>query len=107
MLETGSAWRRWDLHVHTPGTALNDQFGSWDEYLDAIEGQEEVRAIGVTDYFSITNYSRLKREKEAGRLPGIDLLVPNIEFRIAPPSDNARAVNIHLLVCPDEPDHEA
>lgn len=22
----GSEWRRWDLHVHTPGTNKNDQY---------------------------------------------------------------------------------
>ena len=106
-LAVGSTWRRWDLHVHTPDTALNDQFGTWDEFLAAIEGQTAVKVLGVTDYCSITNYSRLKRLKEdAGRIPDIDLIVPNIEFRIAPPNDHARAVNIHLLVSPDDPDHE-
>jgi len=107
MLESGSQWRRWDLHTHTPDTALNDQFGDWDEYLAAIEAQTDVRVIGVTDYFSIANYSRLKASKEAGRIPEIDLLIPNIEFRISPPNDRARAVNIHLLVSPDDPNHEA
>lgn len=107
MFEKGSTWRRWDLHIHTPDTILNDQFGDWDEFLAAIEGQDEVRVLGVTDYFSIANYSTLKQHKEAGRIPGIDLLIPNIEFRIAPPSDNARAVNIHLLISPDDPNHEA
>ncbi len=106
MLSIGSTWRRWDLHIHTPDTILNDQFGDWDEFLAAIEGQAEVSVLGVTDYFSITNYSKLKQYKDAGRIPGIDLLIPNIEFRIAPPNDNARAVNIHLLVCPDAPNHE-
>lgn len=107
MLDVGSTWRRWDLHIHTPDTALNDQFGDWDEFLTAIEAQNAVSVLGVTDYFSITNYSTLKQHKEAGRIPRIDLLIPNIEFWIAPPNDNARAVNIHLLVCPDEPNHEA
>ena len=106
MLTIGSTWRRWDLHIHTPGTILNDQFGDWDEFLNAIEGQTAVSVLGVTDYFSITNYSKLKKYKNAGRIPGIDLLIPNIEFRIAPPNNNARAVNIHLLVCPDDPNHE-
>lgn len=107
MLERGSLWRRWDLHVHTPNTALNDQFGDWQEYLAAIEAQSDVRVIGVTDYFSIENYSTLKAHWEAGRISDVELLVPNIEFRISPPNDRARAVNIHLLVCPDEPNHEA
>ena len=46
------------------------------------------------------------RYKEDGRIPGIDLLIPNIEFRIAPPSESAKAVNIHLLINPDDPNHE-
>ena len=78
----------------------------WDEYLDAIETQNEVRVLGVTDYFTITNYSKLKEFKANGRIPEIDLLIPNIEFRIAPPNDKAKAANIHILVCPDDPDHE-
>ena len=106
MLAIGSSWRRWDLHIHTPDTILNDQFGGWDEFLSVIEGQDAVGVLGVTDYFSITNYSKLKQYKEDYLIPGIDLLIPNIEFRIAPPNDNARAVNIHLLVSPDDPNHE-
>lgn len=106
MFPRGSEWRRWDLHVHTPDTALNDQFGDWDEYLAVIEGQTDVRVLGVTDYLSITNYSRLRQFKVEGRIPQIDLLIPNIEFRIAPPNDRATAVNIHLLVSPDDPNHE-
>ena len=104
-LNRGSEWRRWDLHVHTPNTVLNNQFGDWDEYLSTIEAQSEVRVLGVTDYFTITNYSKLRQFKAEGNIPEIDLLIPNIEFRIAPPNDKATAVNIHLLVCPDDPDH--
>ena len=107
MLLIGSTWRRWDLHIHTPDTILNDQFKDWDEFLAAIEGQAEVSVLGITDYLSITNYSKLKQYQDAGRIPDIDLLIPNIEFRIAPPNDNAKAINVHLLVCPDDPNHEA
>ncbi len=106
MYPRGSEWRRWDLHVHTPGTLLNNNFGEWDEYLAAIEAQQAVRVIGVTDYLCLSNYSTLKQHKIAGRLPNVELLIPNIEFRLAPPTDKATAVNIHLLICPDDPEHE-
>jgi hypothetical protein len=106
MLKAGSAWRRWDLHVHTPGTILNSKFGNWEEYLSVIEQQKTVKVMGVTDYMSISNYSYLKMRREEGRISNIDLLIPNIEFRIAPPSEKATAVNIHILVRPDDPDHE-
>ena len=102
----GSEWRRWDLHVHTPGTALNDQFGDWEQYLGAIEAQSTVRVLGVTDYLSIENYSTIRQHKVKGRIPNVDLLIPNIEFRIAPPTDRATAINIHLLVSPDDANHE-
>ena len=87
-------------------TALNNQFGDWEEYLGTIEAQADVRVLGVTDYLSITNYSKLKQFKAEGRIQEIDLLIPNIEFRIAPPTDRATAINIHLLVSPDDPNHE-
>ncbi len=106
MLARGSEWRRWDPHVHTPDTARNDQFGTWDEYLEAINAQSAVRVIGVTDYFLFSNYSKLKQYATNGKLPKVDLLIPNVEFRIAPPTDKATALNIHLLVCPDDPEHE-
>jgi len=106
MPSRGSEWRRWDLHVHTPDTILNNQFGDWEEYLKAIEAHPHVRVLGVTDYMSITNYSKLKTFKSSSRISNIDLLIPNIEFRIAPPTDKATAINIHLLISPDDPQHE-
>ena len=39
--ERGAEWRRWDLHIHTPGTIKNDQYeGSsseekWNNFYDA------------------------------------------------------------------------
>ncbi len=64
---------------------MADRFkGDWNAYLGAIESQGDVVVLGVTDYMSITNYSRMRAEKAAGRLRNIDLLIPNIEFRAWP-----------------------
>jgi len=107
MFEIGSTWSRWDLHIHTPGTAQNNQFREWEEFLCAIENQNDVRVLGITDYLLITNYSRLKKYKEEeNRIPNIDLIIPNIEFRLAPENERAKPVNIHLLISPDDPNHE-
>ncbi|MBW8002986.1 MAG: AAA family ATPase [Planctomycetes bacterium] len=104
--ERGSLWRRWDLHVHTPDTILNNQFTSWDEYLDAIEAHgESVSVIGVTDYLSINGYQKLCGYRDAGRTPGISLIIPNIEFRISPHTRHAKGINLHLLVSPHPPNH--
>ena len=67
----GSEWRKWDLHVHTPFSELNNGFGSdWDTYVTklfkaAIES--DVKAIGITDYFSIEGYKKLHADYLAQR----------------------------------------
>ena len=58
----GSEWHRWDPHLHAPGTLLSDQFAEdWAGYLDRVEqAQPIVRALGVTDYFCIRAYRRVR-----------------------------------------------
>lgn len=52
----GSEWRIWDLHIHTPGTAKNDQYGNdeaaWEAYIAKLEENTDVAVLGITDYFS-------------------------------------------------------
>jgi len=83
---SGSRWHRWDPHIHAPGTLLNNQFGGsdcWNEYLSSIESLvPTVRAIGVTDYYLLDLYERVRREKDAGRLAQCDLVFPNVEMRL-------------------------
>ena len=63
MLSRGSEWNRWDPHIHTPGTVLNDQFrgrNPWNGYLETLEAETpSIRAIGVTDYYLTNNYERI------------------------------------------------
>ena len=33
MQNNGSTWRKWDLHIHTPSTKLNNQYKDTDENL--------------------------------------------------------------------------
>lgn len=39
----GSEWRKWDLHIHTPASALNNQFNGtdiddkWQNYFDKLK----------------------------------------------------------------------
>ena len=62
----GSEWRKWDLHVHTPESGMSNKFGNnWDEYVKALFQtaiSNEVAVIGVTDYFTIDGYKKLKKE---------------------------------------------
>lgn len=95
----GSEWKKWDLHIHTPCSILNNDFGSdWDIYVKKLFKKaikEEVHAIGITDYFTIDGYKIITQnyllddnklqelfdEHEIQYIKNI-LILPNVEFRI-------------------------
>jgi energy-coupling factor transporter ATP-binding protein EcfA2 len=108
MISRGSEWRRWDPHIHAPGTVLNNQFRGadpWDTYLTTLEDlTPTIEAIGVTDYYVTDTYEEVLRRKAAGRLPDVKLIFSNIEMRLDVAARSG-FVNIHLLVSPEEPDH--
>lgn len=64
----GSEWRRWDLHVHTPESGMNNKYGNndettWDNFVVALFTKaidNEIAAIGITDYFTIDGYKKIK-----------------------------------------------
>lgn len=109
----GSEWRRWDLHVHTPGTIKNDQFmphgGSleekWDKFYsdvaayvgDGCDPLKRIVAIGITDYLAIENYIKVKNDRRLP--PSVALVLPNVEMRIAIPAETS-PINIHFLFDP-------
>lgn len=103
----GSRWHRWDPHIHTPGTVLNDQYRGpdpWEEFLNRIENSDpSIRALGVTDYYSIDTYATLLEKKAQGRLPNVDLLFANVEMRYGIGTSKGTPINVHLLVSPDDP----
>ena len=108
MLGRGSEWLRWEPHIHAPGTIFNDQFGvnSWDEYISALEAvTPTLSAIGITDYYGVSTYERVRAEKQSGRLGGCQLIFPNIEMRLAIGTVRGNFVNVHLLVDPTDDDH--
>jgi len=105
----GSEWRKWDLHVHTPYSVLNNGFKvefeayARDFFTKAVE--KEIAVVGVTDYFCIEGYKRLcalqQSPAELDRLLGPEisasarkvLLLPNVELRLSPivHADRARS----------------
>ena len=107
----GSEWRRWDLHLHTPGTKKNDLFdgGSieekWDKFYADIEAYigdgtdvtRDIAVVGITDYLSIDNYKKVIADN---RLPSsVKLIIPNVEMRVTPIAHNS-PLNIHFLFNP-------
>ncbi|MEK0338177.1 MAG: hypothetical protein QQN41_12155, partial [Nitrosopumilus sp.] len=95
----------------------NDQFKSetFDKFCltlfqKALE--KEIAAIGITDYFNINNYKKVKEfvsninsctdftDEEKKKIKRIFIL-PNVELRMLPVTDSGRLVNIHCLFNPD------
>jgi ABC-type lipoprotein export system ATPase subunit len=95
----GSLWRLCDFHIHTPLSVLHHEFGDdFDLYVKTlfkVALEKNVEVIGVTDYFTIDGYKKIKQEylendsklnqlfssEEIGRIKNI-LILPNIEFRL-------------------------
>jgi ABC-type lipoprotein export system ATPase subunit len=105
----GSQWRKWDLHIHTPGTKKEDKFtGSdledkWAEFAKSInKSTQEISVVGITDYVSIENYFKFKKLVQEGAITKkFDLIIPNLEFRMSPVTGKATPINIHFLFNPD------
>src|SRR6266850_1110819 len=107
----GALWNRWDPHIHAPGTILSDQYkGSdpWEEFLSRIENSDPlIRALGITDYYSIAVYEQVLEKQRNGRLSGIGLILSNVEMRFGIETAKGSAINVHLLFSPEDPDHVA
>jgi len=109
----GSEWRKWDLQIHTPASVLNNGFGSdWDIYVQNVFRtllEKNIAVFGVTDYFTIDGYKKIKEEyladdaklktlftdEEIEKIKNI-LLIPNIEFR-SNIFVGQNSVNFHIL----------
>lgn len=108
-LNRGSEWRRWEPHIHAPGTTMNNQFTgptAWEDYLTALEkATPTIEAIAVTDYYVTDTYEEVLRYKAAGRLPDTKLIFPNVELRLDVATAKGGFVNLHLFVSPEDPKH--
>lgn len=104
---SGSLWRRWDPHVHLPGTLRNDGFGavSVAEALDILASRSPaIEVVGVTDYGTTASFREAQQAHGAGAGASIGLLFPNVELRLAYATNRGAAVNLHLLCAPEHVD---
>lgn len=103
----GSVWRKWDLHLHSPSTTLNNQFEGqdddekWDKYLTDLAAVEEIAVLGITDYFSINGFLKMREHAGDPRLSKIAYVLPNTELRMIPVTGDRNPINIHVLFDPD------
>lgn len=104
---TGSQWRRWDPHIHTPATLLANEFaGDWEGYFSAIEqATPRAEVLGITDYCLLTGYKAFIAHRSTRRAANGALVFPNIEFRFDIQTEKKKGINVHLLFSPDDPNH--
>ena len=98
----GSEWRKWDLHVHTPFTKMNNGYRAetevqqWDLFCKKLE-DSDVFAFGITDYFSAENYFTFLDNFKRKFPDSCKAFFPNIEFRIDSKNKDGDHIQIHVL----------
>jgi ABC-type lipoprotein export system ATPase subunit len=83
----GSLWGKWDLHVHTPTSIVQNYGGNtdeaWESFIADLEKlPHDFKVIGINDYIFVDGYERVLKAKKEGRLNNIDLILPVIELRL-------------------------
>ncbi len=102
----GSEWRKWDLHIHTPKSIIQHYGGdtkvAWDAFIQKLASlPPEVKAMAVNDYLFCDGYEHLLTRKS--EIPNIELIIPNIEFRLntfSGTANNSKRHNFHVLFDP-------
>ncbi len=135
----GSEWNKWDFHVHTPYSILNNQYGfnpfdevesgkddtkKFDAYVKTLFSkaiENNIGAIGITDYFMVEGYKRIKLEylekpaKLAELFPDESIrekvknifVFPNVELRLDTfVGEKSSSVNYHVLFSNELPIQE-
>lgn len=109
----GSEWRKWDLHVHPPGTKLSDGYKrksedlDWDRFCKSIH-DSDVEAFGITDYFSFDSFFAFKENYQRLYPESHKIFFPNLELRLNEAVNKAtEVVDFHIIFPPNLSQEEA
>ena len=108
----GSVWRKWDLHVHTPSSALAHTLGtSWDIYVERLidaATTHQMAAIATADYFTIEGYKKLlEYYNQATHTISVNsksanlYIIPGVELRLNIFNSDEDAINLHIFFDPE------
>lgn len=109
----GTAWRIWDLHVHTPASIVQEYGGNtdeiWSRYLTELANlPEDIGVIGINDYWFLDGYRRVFEAWRSGRFPNLDAIFPVVEMRLdqfGGTEGKLSRVNLHVVFDPElDPD---
>ena len=100
MIQRGSEFRKWDLHIHSPYTVLNNQFdklpdGSPDveKFIQKIK-DEDISAVGLTNYFNFNDNDF--KLKERLNKEGIATFL-NLEIRLSYINKSDQLFDYHII----------
>lgn len=107
----GSAWKKWDLHVHTPDSFYQNYPGNsdeaWEAFLNDLEAlPSDFKVVGINDYALVDGYEKVLRAKRSGRLANLDLILPVVELRLdkfggtvkaGASGSNWSRINLHVI----------
>lgn len=118
-MEKMSSWSRWDMHLHTPETHMQDHFvdyenlktdkeAVWKRYCRELN-EYGADVLGITDYFSASNFFKLRKYRNSWGLNSNIVLFPNIEIRVTDLASKKQIehgrttsfVNLHLIFSPE------
>lgn len=89
----GSAWNKWDLHIHSPYTNMNGYACSDEKFIQKIQ-DEELVCVGLTNYFKFKDEEYILKEK-LEKL-GIKVLM-NLEIRLDYVNKDDESLDLHIL----------
>jgi hypothetical protein len=99
-MNRGSEFRKWDLHIHSPYTVLNNQFSKLEDGRPDIESfiqkikKNNISAIGLTNYFNFTDDDfKLKTILEER---GITTFL-NLEVRLSNINKSDQLFDYHII----------
>lgn len=95
------------MHVHAPGTKLNDGYEKQDGELDwprfcRIIHDSDVWAIGICDYFSLDSFFAFKEQYDQLYPNSDKVFFPNLELRLNETVNPAQSlIDLHVVFPPD------
>lgn len=89
----GSAWNKWDLHIHSPYTNMNGYACSDEKFIQKIQ-DENLACVGLTNYFNFKDEEYALKE----RLEKLEIKVlMNLELRLDYTNKDDESLDLHIL----------
>lgn len=100
-INRGSEWNKWDLHIHSPLTWLENRYKDNGEtiesFIDKIKA-ENIKAVGLTNYFNFAEKEIGGNDSIKAKLEAEGIIVfPCIEFRLEVQNEDNKKINQHVL----------